>query len=86
MSHVLPVRVPLQPTFETFSGTLQDISRGASTSYSPFQYREPRKTMNKRNWGPPTMLIVRRVAVTEKEPTTVRPKLSERLLSIPAST
>ena len=41
--------------------------------------------MNKRNWGPPTMLIVRNVAMMEKPPTKLRPKLSESLLSIPAS-
>jgi hypothetical protein len=59
---------------------------GVPTNHSPFQYSEPMKTMNKRNWGPPTTLIVRNVVVTEKEPTKLRPKLSERLLSIPAPT
>jgi hypothetical protein len=76
----------MQLTFETLGGNIQNIGSGESTSHSPFQYSEPMKMMNKRNWGPPTTLIVRNVVVTEKAPTVLRPKLSERLLSIPAST
>ena len=88
MGHLFSVYkcVPLQLTFETLEGNIQNIGSGASTNHSPFQYREPMKMMNKRNWGPPTMLIVRNVVVTEKAPTMLRPKLSERLLSTPAST
>lgn len=55
-------------------------------SHSPFQNSEPMMTINRRNWGPPTMLIVRNVVVTEIAPTMLRPKLSGRLLSIPVLT
>ena len=88
MGHHLSVYkcMPLQLTFETFGGKYSERWQWCISSHSPFQYSEPMKMMNNRNWGPPTTLIVRNVVVTEKAPTMLRPKLSERLLSIPAST
>jgi hypothetical protein len=39
------------------------------------------RAMNKKNWGPPTTLIVRNVIKTDNPPATLRPKLPVRLLS-----